>query len=298
LSWPGIRTCGRKKMRKVLLQAGIDWSDQGSSSICPANGTAGRGRPPEAAARRAGLEDVEKLLTSIIDGSGMARRFGIRWGMLGQDRVGELIGHRIHEDLVIALAVGEDCSYSRSFLGRRLSARARLLTRIGCCSAHRSCAHLRPSTGRDRRSTLERPATIRPEHSGQRPVKLAITGPAPGAFESRPGLAGRKHTSPRWPPGRPPPPAGGTPRIAGQNGCGIERHRRHPRHAVAVCAGQMGFWTMTAGRCRHGRGRHRRRQARHRDGAGGARRHGVCPGHRWWVTAVTAVTAIPLPIPA
>jgi hypothetical protein len=30
-------------------------------------GPAGRGRPPEAAARRAGLEDVEKLLTNTID---------------------------------------------------------------------------------------------------------------------------------------------------------------------------------------------------------------------------------------
>jgi integrase len=62
-------------------------------------GSTGRGRPPQAAAHRAGLEDVEKLLTSIITRSGSARRFGIRWALLGQDRIGELIGHRIHEDL-------------------------------------------------------------------------------------------------------------------------------------------------------------------------------------------------------
>jgi hypothetical protein len=30
-------------------------------------GPAGRGRPPQAAARRAGLEDVEKVVTSAID---------------------------------------------------------------------------------------------------------------------------------------------------------------------------------------------------------------------------------------
>jgi hypothetical protein len=30
------------------------------------SGLAGRGRPPQAAARRAGLEDVEKLLTAVI----------------------------------------------------------------------------------------------------------------------------------------------------------------------------------------------------------------------------------------
>jgi hypothetical protein len=33
---------------------------------------AGRGRPPQAAARRAGLEVVEKLLTCITAGSGLA----------------------------------------------------------------------------------------------------------------------------------------------------------------------------------------------------------------------------------
>jgi hypothetical protein len=35
-------------------------------------GPAGRGRPPQAATRRAGLEVVEKLLTSITSGSGLA----------------------------------------------------------------------------------------------------------------------------------------------------------------------------------------------------------------------------------
>jgi hypothetical protein len=30
----------------------------------------GRGRPPQAAARRAGLEDVEKVLTAIMAGAG------------------------------------------------------------------------------------------------------------------------------------------------------------------------------------------------------------------------------------
>jgi hypothetical protein len=35
-------------------------------------GLAGRGRPPQAAARRAGLEDVEKLLTSITSESALA----------------------------------------------------------------------------------------------------------------------------------------------------------------------------------------------------------------------------------
>lgn len=58
---------------------------------------------------QAGLEDEEKLLTKIIDRSGMARR-GSRRGLLGQDRVGELIGHRIHEHLVVALTVGYDGS--------------------------------------------------------------------------------------------------------------------------------------------------------------------------------------------
>ena len=72
-------------------------------------GAAGRGRPPQAAARRAGLEDVEKLLTSIIDCLGMARR-GSRRGLLGQDRFGELIGHGIHEHLVVALTVGDNGS--------------------------------------------------------------------------------------------------------------------------------------------------------------------------------------------
>jgi hypothetical protein len=56
-----------------------------------------------------GLEVVEKLLTSI-GCSGTTRRFGVRWGLLGQDRVGELIGHSIHEDLVVSLAVGDDGS--------------------------------------------------------------------------------------------------------------------------------------------------------------------------------------------
>jgi hypothetical protein len=41
------------------------------------------GRPQ--AALRAGLEDVEKLLTSIISRSGTARRFGGRRRLLGQD---------------------------------------------------------------------------------------------------------------------------------------------------------------------------------------------------------------------
>jgi hypothetical protein len=62
-----------------------------------------------AAARRAGLEDVEKVLTSIIDRLGMARR-GSRRGFLGQDRFGEFIGHGIHEHLVVALTVGDDGS--------------------------------------------------------------------------------------------------------------------------------------------------------------------------------------------
>jgi hypothetical protein len=41
-------------------------------------GVAGRGRPPQAAARRAGLEFVEKLLTAMIravsSGAGLTRR--------------------------------------------------------------------------------------------------------------------------------------------------------------------------------------------------------------------------------
>jgi hypothetical protein len=41
----------------------------------------GRREPPP----RAGLEDVEKLLTSIISRSGTARRFGGRRRLLGQD---------------------------------------------------------------------------------------------------------------------------------------------------------------------------------------------------------------------
>jgi hypothetical protein len=36
------------------------------------SGAAGRGRPPQAAARRGGLEVVEKLRTSITSGSGLA----------------------------------------------------------------------------------------------------------------------------------------------------------------------------------------------------------------------------------
>jgi hypothetical protein len=63
-----------------------------------------------AAALRAGLEDVEKRLTSIITRSGSTRRFGIRWALLGQDRIGELIGQCIHKDLVVTLAIGDDCS--------------------------------------------------------------------------------------------------------------------------------------------------------------------------------------------
>src|SRR5215211_9071257 len=75
-------------------------------------------RPRTAAAGgrpQAGLEVVEKLLTNIISRSGPAWRFGIR-GLLGQDRVGELIGHGIHEDLVVTLAVGDDCSASTADL--------------------------------------------------------------------------------------------------------------------------------------------------------------------------------------
>jgi hypothetical protein len=37
---------------------------------CGRGVVAGRGRPPQAAARRAGLEDVEKVLTAVMAGAG------------------------------------------------------------------------------------------------------------------------------------------------------------------------------------------------------------------------------------
>src|SRR5215218_4553658 len=84
---------------KTARRSGIPKVSEG----CRPRAAASGGRP------QAGLEVVEKLLTNIISRSGTAWRFGIR-GLLGQDRVGELIGHGIHEHLVVALAIGDDCS--------------------------------------------------------------------------------------------------------------------------------------------------------------------------------------------
>jgi hypothetical protein len=106
----------------------------------PSVGAAGRGRPPQAAARRAGLEDVEKLLTNNISRSGPARRFGLLRCLLGQDRIAELISHRIHEHLVVALAVGDDGSSAlrmahaandRAFGGRILAAMSHQALHLG-----------------------------------------------------------------------------------------------------------------------------------------------------------------------
>ena len=57
------------------MEVALTLARRGSVSHSPYSGwAAGRGRPPEAAARRAGLEFVEKLLTTRLESVDMTER--------------------------------------------------------------------------------------------------------------------------------------------------------------------------------------------------------------------------------
>jgi hypothetical protein len=58
-----------------LRHDGMLWRDCTKMEFPPVCGLAGRGRPPEAAARRAGLGFVEKLLTTKLTSADMTERF-------------------------------------------------------------------------------------------------------------------------------------------------------------------------------------------------------------------------------